>query len=219
MKESRLLRLLSLLQMGREWPGSELAERLEVSLRTIRRDVDRLRDLGYPVLATMGVTGGYRLVAGAAMPPLLLDDEEAVAIAVGLRTAAQQAVDGIDDASVRALGKLEQVLPSRLRHRVASLGAATVPLSGSTVGGGPSVDPDTLTTIAAAITGPERLRFGYRSEGRQRRAAPARRRRPAVVSRGVRPGSRRLADLPRRPHRRAAPHRRAGPATRAAWGR
>jgi len=163
MQESRLLRLLSLLQMGREWPGRELADRLEVSLRTIRRDVDRLRDLGYPVAATMGAIGGYRLVAGAAMPPLLLD-EEAVAIAVGLRTAAQQPVDGIDDASVRALGKLEQVLPARLRHRVASLGAATVPLSGATAGGrSSSVDAGTLTTLAAAITGLERLRFGYQS--------------------------------------------------------
>jgi predicted DNA-binding transcriptional regulator YafY len=163
MKESRLLRLLSLLQMGREWPGRELAARLGVSLRTIRRDVDRLRDLGYPVLATMGAIGGYRLVAGAAMPPLLLDDEEAVAIAVGLRTAAQQPVDGIDDASVRALGKLDQVLPSRLRHRVASLGAATVPMVGD---GRPNVDPDTLTVVAAAITGSEKLRFAYQTAAR-----------------------------------------------------
>lgn len=108
---ARLLSLLSLLQTPREWPGSELAARLGVSLRTIRRDVERLRDLGYPVQATMGAVGGYRLVAGKAMPPLLLDDEEAVAIAVGLRTAAGHA--GIEEASVRALAKLEQVLPSR----------------------------------------------------------------------------------------------------------
>ena len=99
-----------------------------VSPRTIRRDVERLRDLGYPVQATMGAIGGYRLVAGKAMPPLLLDDEEAVAIAVGLRTAAGHAVAGIEEASVRALAKLEQVLPSRLRHRVGALGAATEPL-------------------------------------------------------------------------------------------
>src|SRR5918992_2631868 len=124
----RLLRLLSLLQTWREWPGSELAERLGVSPRTIRRDIDRLRELGYPVEATMGAAGGYRLVAGAAMPPLLLDDEEAVAIAVGLRTAAGQAVAGIEEASVRALAKLEQVLPSRLRYRVGSLSGATDPL-------------------------------------------------------------------------------------------
>src|SRR5919109_1030189 len=110
---ARLLSLLSLLQMPREWPGSELAERLGVSPRTIRRDVDRLRELGYPVQASMGTTGGYRLVAGTAMPPLLLDDEEAVAMAVGLRTAAGQAVTGIDEAAIRALAKLEQVLPSR----------------------------------------------------------------------------------------------------------
>ncbi|MGH8967206.1 MAG: helix-turn-helix transcriptional regulator, partial [Actinomycetes bacterium] len=92
----RLLTLLSLLQTPREWPGSELAQRLEVSLRTVRRDVDRLRELGYPVEATMGALGGYRLIAGTAMPPLLLDDDEAVAIAVGLRTAAGQAVTGMD---------------------------------------------------------------------------------------------------------------------------
>src|SRR6201991_1344261 len=114
----RLLRLLSLLQMPREWPGSELAERLAVSQRTVRRDIERLRELGYPVEATMGAGGGYRLAAGAAMPPLLLDDDEAVAIAVGLRAAAGQAVAGIEEASVRALTKLEQVLPSHLRRRV-----------------------------------------------------------------------------------------------------
>jgi predicted DNA-binding transcriptional regulator YafY len=156
----RLLRLLSLLQTPREWPGGELARRLDVSLRTVRRDVERLRDLGYPVHATMGSIGGYRLVAGAAMPPLLLDDEEAVAIAVGLRTAARQAVAGIDEASVRALAKLEQVLPSRLRHRVGSLAAATAPMLSWDQ---PTVDPDVLTTLAATITNRERLRFGYRS--------------------------------------------------------
>jgi predicted DNA-binding transcriptional regulator YafY len=155
----RLLALLSLLQTPREWPGGELAGRLGVSLRTIRRDVERLRELGYPVKATMGATGGYRLVAGKAMPPLLLDDEEAVAIAVGLRTAAGHAVAGIEEASVRALAKLEQVLPAKLRHRVAALGAVTEPLltwSRSTV------EPERLTTLAAAITNRERLRFTYR---------------------------------------------------------
>jgi len=144
---ARLLRLLSLLQTPREWPGSELAERLGVSPRTIRRDVDRLRELGYPVGATMGAAGGYRLVAGTAMPPLLLDDEEAVAIAVGLRTAAGQPVSGIAEASVRALAKLEQVLPSRLRYRVRTLGAATVSLAGN----GPAVDPEDLTVLAMAV--------------------------------------------------------------------
>src|SRR5437763_9742835 len=106
---ARLLSLLSLLQTPREWPGSELAERLGVSTRTIRRDIERLRDLGYPVQASMGAIGGYRLVAGTALPPLLLDDEEAVAIAVGLGTAAGHAVDGIEEASLRALAKLQQV--------------------------------------------------------------------------------------------------------------
>lgn len=127
---ARLLQLLSLLQTPREWPGGELAERLSVSRRTVRRDVDRLRELGYPVQATLGADGGYRLVAGKAMPPLVLDDEEAVAIAVGLRAGAGHAVDGVEEASVRALAKLEQVLPSRLRHRVSSLQAATMPLVG-----------------------------------------------------------------------------------------
>jgi predicted DNA-binding transcriptional regulator YafY len=152
--------LLSLLQTPREWPGGELAERLQVSRRTIRRDVERLRRLGYPVEATMGTAGGYRLVAGMALPPLLLDDEEAVAIAVGLRTAAGQAVDGIEEAAVRALAKLVQVLPSRLRYRVRALGAATVPLPS---GPGPIVDPEALTGLAGAIANRERLRFRYRA--------------------------------------------------------
>ncbi|MFD9287120.1 helix-turn-helix transcriptional regulator [Streptomyces sp. NPDC060030] len=155
---ARLLRLLSLLQTPREWPGSELAGRLEVSPRTIRRDIDRLRDLGYPVEASRGSVGGYRLVAGTAMPPLLLDDEEAVAIAVGLRAGAGHAIEGVDEASVRALAKLEQVLPARLRHRVSSLQNATVPL---TRGDGATIDPRTLTVIASAVTARERLRFGY----------------------------------------------------------
>ncbi|MFE5584476.1 helix-turn-helix transcriptional regulator [Kitasatospora sp. NPDC056531] len=157
---ARLLNLLSLLQTPREWPGSELAERLGVSPRTIRRDIDRLRDLGYPVRATMGAVGGYRLVAGTAMPPLLLDDDEAVAIAVGLRAAAGHAVVGIEEASVRALGKLLQVLPARLRHRVGTLNSATVPLL---TGDGPTVDPEDLTMLARAVTAKERLRFSYRA--------------------------------------------------------
>ncbi|MFJ2781311.1 MULTISPECIES: helix-turn-helix transcriptional regulator [unclassified Kitasatospora] len=157
---ARLLSLLSLLQTPREWPGSELAERLQVSPRTIRRDIDRLRELGYPVQATMGAVGGYRLVAGTAMPPLLLDDEEAVAIAVGLRAAAGHAVAGIEEASVRALGKLLQVLPGRLRQRVGALNTATVPLLS---GDGPTVEPEDLTVLANAVTNRERLRFGYRA--------------------------------------------------------
>ncbi|WP_067699888.1 helix-turn-helix transcriptional regulator [Nocardia jejuensis] len=157
---ARLLRLLSLLQTPREWPGSELADRLGVSDRTVRRDIDRLRDLGYPVEATLGVTGGYRLVAGAAMPPLLVDDEEAVAIALGLRAAAGSAVAGIEEAAVRALTKIEQVLPAKLRRRVRVLGAATV----APTAGGVPVDPEVLTTLAAAITNTERARFAYRAE-------------------------------------------------------
>ncbi|MDX2292095.1 MULTISPECIES: helix-turn-helix transcriptional regulator [Streptomyces] len=157
---ARLLNLLSLLQTPREWPGSELADRLSVSPRTIRRDIDRLRDLGYPVEATRGAVGGYRLVAGTAMPPLLLDDEEAVAIAVGLRAGAGHAIEGVDEASVRALAKLEQVLPARLRHRVSTLQNATIPL---TRGDGATVAPSTLTALAGAVTGRERLRFSYRA--------------------------------------------------------
>ncbi|MCW5253751.1 helix-turn-helix transcriptional regulator [Streptomyces sp. SHP 1-2] len=157
---ARLLTLLSLLQTPREWPGGELAERLGVSRRTVRRDIDRLRELGYPVRATMGADGGYRLVAGKAMPPLVLDDEEAVAIAVGLRAGAGHALAGVDEASVRALAKLEQVLPARLRHRVSTLQAATTPL---TSGDGPSIAPGTLTAMASTVAGRERLRFAYRA--------------------------------------------------------
>ncbi|GAA3302427.1 YafY family protein [Streptomyces cinereospinus] len=157
---ARLLQLLSLLQTPREWPGGELAERLGVSRRTVRRDVDRLRELGYPVQASKGSDGGYRLVAGKAMPPLVLDDEEAVAIAVGLRAGAGHAVAGVEEASVRALAKLEQVLPSRLRHRVATLQTATTALTG---GDGPGIAPETLTVMASAVAGREKLRFAYRS--------------------------------------------------------
>lgn len=158
---ARLLRLLSLLQSRPDWTGPELAERLEVSTRTIRNDVERLRNLGYPVHATPGVAGGYRLGAGAALPPLLLDDEEAVAVAVGLRTAAGGAVTGIEETSLRALAKLEQVLPSRLRHRVNALQTAMVRVP--VPGAGPTVDAEVLTVIAAAIRDRERLRFDYRA--------------------------------------------------------
>jgi predicted DNA-binding transcriptional regulator YafY len=156
---SRLLELLSLLQGRRDWPGDELADRLEVSSRTIRRDVERLRQLGYPVESLTGPAGGYRLRAGSAMPPLLLDDEEAIAIAVGLRTAARASVTGIEQTAVRALVKLEQVLPGHLRRRVGALGSATTTLPVP----GPTVDPQYLTVIAAACRDSECLRFGYRS--------------------------------------------------------
>jgi len=155
---ARLLRLLSLLQMPREWPGSELADRLGVTDRTVRRDVDRLRELGYPVVAALGATGGYRLTAGSALPPLVLDEDEAVAVAVGLRVAAGQAVAGIEDAAVRALTKLEQVLPTRLRRRVRVVGAAVTVSAGP----GPTVDPEVLTVLAAAVSNRERVRLRYR---------------------------------------------------------
>jgi predicted DNA-binding transcriptional regulator YafY len=156
---SRLLELLSLLQGRRDWPGNELAGRLEVSGRTIRRDVERLRRLGYPVESLTGPAGGYRLRAGSAMPPLLLDDEEAIAIAVGLGTAARASVTGIEETAVRALVKLEQVLPAHLRRRVGALGSATFTLPVT----GPTVDPQHLTVIAAACRDSECLRFAYRS--------------------------------------------------------
>ncbi len=155
---SRLLELLALLQARRRWSGDELAGRLEVSLRTVRRDVARLRGLGYPVESLSGPSGWYRLRAGSAMPPLLLDDDEAIAIAVGLRTAARASVTGIEETAVRALVKLEQILPAQLRRRVAALGTATSTLPAP----GPTVDPRDLTTLAAACRDSERLRFGYR---------------------------------------------------------
>ncbi|HEY1573955.1 MAG TPA: YafY family protein [Pseudonocardiaceae bacterium] len=156
---ARLLRLLSLLQGRPEWSGAELADRLGVTDRTVRRDVDKLRGLGYPVHAGTGVTGGYRLGAGAALPPLLLDDDEAVAVAIGLRVATAGAVTGIEETSVRALAKLEQVLPHRLRRRIGALQDYTVRV---TVDGGPTVDPDVLTALANACRDHERLRLDYR---------------------------------------------------------
>ncbi|MGW3419880.1 helix-turn-helix transcriptional regulator [Streptomyces phaeochromogenes] len=160
---ARLLRLLSLLQAHREWSGAALADRLGVTPRTVRRDVDRLRELGYPVNASPGTGGGYQLGVGAELPPLLLDDDEAVAVAVGLRTAAGQGIEGIGETSVRALTKLEQVLPHRLRRRVGALNAFTVPMLR---GPQPSaVDPAVLTDLAAACRDSERLRFEYRDHG------------------------------------------------------
>ena len=155
---SRMLKLLSLLQTHRYWPGAELADRLEVSARTLRRDIDRLRELGYPVEAHRGLEGGYQLAAGANLPPLVLDDDEAVALAIGLRAAAQGAVTGIEDASVRALAKVVQVMPPKLRRRVDALGTATV------LGlwpGNPVLDAEVLTTLAQACRDEERVRFAY----------------------------------------------------------
>ncbi|MFF9482807.1 helix-turn-helix transcriptional regulator [Streptomyces sp. NPDC014733] len=163
---SRTLRLLSLLQTHRYWPGTELAERLEVSARTLRRDVDRLRELGYPVEARRGVDGGYQLAPGAALPPLLIDDEEAVALAVGLQAAAQGAVEGIAESSVRVLAKVVQVMPGRLRRRVEALRAMTVPAQWGPAAAG--VDPEALTTVALACRDSEALRFSYTAAGGRR---------------------------------------------------
>jgi predicted DNA-binding transcriptional regulator YafY len=152
---ARLLALLSLLQVRREWTGQELADRLEVGPRTIRRD--KLRSLGYPIEAAPGVAGGYRLSAGGELPPLLLDDAEAVAVAVGLRTAAAGSVAGIEETSIRALAKLEQVLPSRLRRRVSALGDATSAFGVD----GPRIDAELLATLAGACRDAARLHFAY----------------------------------------------------------
>jgi predicted DNA-binding transcriptional regulator YafY len=154
---ARLLALLSLLQVRREWTGQELADRLEVGPRTIRRDIDKLRSLGYPIEAAPGVAGGYRLGAGGELPPLLLDDAEAVAVAVGLRTATAASISGIEETSVRALVKLEQVLPSRLRRRVSALSNATSAFGVE----GPRIDADLLAALAAACRDRTRLRFTY----------------------------------------------------------
>ena len=154
---ARLLRLLSLFQAQRYWSGIELSQRLDVTARTLRRDVDRLRSLGYPVHSTSGIAGGYQLGAGANLPPLLLEDDEAVAVALGLRTAASGGVSGLEEPSVRALMKLEQVLPPRLRHRVAALNAFIVPLETR----GPTVDAKLLSAIAGACRDHEGIRFQY----------------------------------------------------------
>ncbi|HEY1241265.1 MAG TPA: YafY family protein [Bryobacteraceae bacterium] len=154
---ARLLRLLSLFQAQRYWSGAELAERLEVTARTLRRDVDKLRSLGYPVNSTSGTAGGYQLGAGASLPPLLLDDEEAVAVALGLRTAASGTITGIEEASVRALAKVQQVLPARLRRRITALQSFIEPLGYT----GPVVDAEILALIAGACRDCEKLRFRY----------------------------------------------------------
>lgn len=157
---ARLLELLSLLQLKRDWTSSELADRLGVSTRTVRADIGKLRSLGYPVDARPGVAGGYRLAAGTAMPPLLLDDDEAVAVAVGLGAVATWRL-GVEETSLTALAKLEQVLPSRLRRRVDAVREATsvVPRAGL------PLDLSLLGAVASAIRGHERLRFGYTKPG------------------------------------------------------
>lgn len=172
---SRTLRLLSLLQTHRYWPGAELADRLGISPRTLRRDVDRLRELGYPVEAQRGVDGGYQLAAGAVLPPLVLDDDEAVALAIGLLAATQSPVEGTAESSVRALAKVVQVMPKRLRRRVDAMRTAIQPMTwdGTTA----AVDPGVLTIAAQACRDTVQLSFDYvAADGRrtERRVDPHR---------------------------------------------
>jgi predicted DNA-binding transcriptional regulator YafY len=154
---ARLLQLLSLLQTRAQWTAADLAERLTVTERTMRRDIERLRALGYPVHSARGVTGGYRLGAGGALPPLLLDDGEATAVVIALRTAAIGGVTGIAETALSALAKLEQVLPTRLRPRIASLQQATLSLPRAAA----TADPSTLALLAAACRHQRRVRFAY----------------------------------------------------------
>ena len=155
---ARMLRLLSLLQTHRYWPGGELSERLEVSPRTLRRDIDRLRELGYAVDAVRGVAGGYQLRAGGQLPPLLLEDDEAVTIAVALRTAASGAVAGMEETAIQALTKVIGVMPPRLRRRMDAVHSQT---DGVPWGGGPALDAGVLTTIAQACRDDEPISFAY----------------------------------------------------------
>ena len=169
----RVLALLGLLQQRQVWSGPELAERLGVTPRTVRRDVERLRALGYPVHAERGVGGGYRLGRGQDLPPLLLDDEEAIATAVSLLAGAGGAVAGAGEAALRALTKLDRVLPTRLRHEVRALAASVESFGG---GGRPPVDAETLMTLARACRDEVEVEFAYPSGGevRRRRVEPYR---------------------------------------------
>ncbi|MEV4510706.1 YafY family protein [Dactylosporangium sp. NPDC049525] len=155
---ARLLALLSLLQARRDWPGGLLAERLDVSLRTVRRDVDRLREIGYPIAAVKGPDGGYRLGAGAELPPLLFDDEQAVALTVALQVAATTPGNGLAEAAARALTTIRQVMPTRLRHRVDALRVTAVQRPSTTAA---PVDGGVLLAISAAARAHEVLRFDY----------------------------------------------------------
>ncbi|MFB9681928.1 helix-turn-helix transcriptional regulator [Streptosporangium vulgare] len=170
---ARLLALLSLLQTRRDWSGTVLADRLDVSLRTVRRDVDRLRELGYPIAAVKGPDGGYRLGAGTELPPLLFDDEQAVALTIALQIAATTPGNGLAEPSERALNTIRQVMPTRLRQRVDALGVTAVerPVTrpATPVGG------DVLLTISAAVHARETLRFDY---GAQDSGRPPRRAEP-----------------------------------------
>ena len=172
---ARMLRLLSLLQTHRYWPGAELAGRLEVSPRTLRRDVDRLRGLGYPVDSVRGVAGGYQLRAGGSLPPLLLDDDEAVAIAAGLRSAAAGSVGGVEETAVQALAKVIALMPPRLRRRIDALKSQTD--APGPWPGAPQVDAGVLTTLAQGCRDDEVVTFGYTArdaEPTSRRVEPHR---------------------------------------------
>ena len=187
---SRVLQLLGLLQSRRVWTGEELAERLEVTTRSVRRDVDRLRDLGYPVHASKGHGGGYQLGAGAALPPLLLDPDEAVAMAVCLRLAAGGTVAGVGESALRALSKLDQVMPSRLRSQVAAVHDSTVTLTSPS--SDEAVEPDVLMTLARACRDREHVSMRLRRHSRQCHTAAAGALsvgddRAALVSAGLRP--------------------------------
>ena len=157
---TRLLNLLSLLQTRRDWPGALLAERLDISHRTVRRDIDRLREMGYRIAATMGPDGGYRLDAGSELPPLLFDDDQVIALAVALQAATLTGV-GIEEDAVRALTTVRQVMPSRLRHRLDALTFTTIS-AGS--GDADSVSPEVLVAISAAVRGREVFRFDYSND-------------------------------------------------------
>ncbi|MGA5304627.1 helix-turn-helix transcriptional regulator [Nucisporomicrobium flavum] len=160
---ARLLALLSLLQSRRDWPGTLLAERLEISLRTVRRDVDRLRELGYPIAAVKGPDGGYRLRAGTELPPLMFDDDQAVALAVALQLAATTAgTGGLAEDAARALATVRQVLPSRLRHRIDTVRVTAV--ERPTARPAATVDGDLLVALSSAVHARETLRFDYGSE-------------------------------------------------------
>jgi biotin operon repressor len=206
----RLLALLSLLQTRRDWPGTLLAERLDISPRTVRRDVDRLRELGYPIAAVKGPDRAYRLSAGTELPPLLFDDEQAVALTVALQIAATTLGDSAGDAAARALATVRQVMPSRLRHRINSLQITAVERPATRPAA--SVDGDVLLAISFAVQAHEILRIGYRSETvdkppAPRRAASCHHMGRTLVPRRVGPRPVGLADLPRRPDPPAPPQR------------
>lgn len=162
-KAGRLLKLLGLLETRRDWTAAELSERLHVTTRTVRRDVDRLRELGYPVNAVSGPGGGYQLGTGGSIPPLMLEEDEAVALAASLRIAAREQVLGIDDAGLTLMAKLEQMLPPKLRTQLEDVTSITLTTAGRPA---PRVDPGTLSVLARAARNDERIRFLYTAPGR-----------------------------------------------------